>query len=125
MCRSRITLPAVAVFLPLVVAVATPPPAGAYDLVRVHRTDADTTTVAQGKLLFSRHCVACHGVEARGGVMGPSLASGDFLYGGGDTDLFRSISEGRPDGMPAWSPRLTESEIGMLVAYLRSLQRAP
>jgi cytochrome c oxidase cbb3-type subunit 3 len=77
--------------------------------------------VAQGKALFVRmNCAGCHGYGAKGG-MGPNLQDGYWRYGGAPVSLFKSIYEGRPQGMPAWNPALPPDDIWKLVAYLQSL----
>lgn len=77
--------------------------------------------VTQGRELFVRmNCAGCHGYEAKGG-MGPNLQDGYWRYGGAPVQLFKSIYEGRPQGMPAWNPALPPDEIWKLVAYLQSL----
>lgn len=77
--------------------------------------------VAQGRELFSRmNCAGCHGYQATGG-MGPNLTDGYWRYGGTPVQVFKSIYEGRPQGMPAWNPALPPDEIWKLVAYIQSL----
>lgn len=53
--------------------------------------------------------------------MGPSLADGRWHFGGTPGEVFQSIYEGRPDGMPAWGGRIADDQIWRLVAYVRSL----
>jgi len=77
--------------------------------------------VAEGKALFVRmNCAGCHGYDAGGG-MGPNLKDGYWRYGGAPVSLFKSIYEGRPQGMPAWNPALPPEDIWKLVAYVQSL----
>jgi cytochrome c oxidase cbb3-type subunit 3 len=77
--------------------------------------------VAQGRELFVRmNCAGCHGYEAKGG-MGPNLQDGYWRYGGAPVSIFKSIYEGRPQGMPAWNPALPPDDIWKVVAYLQSL----
>ena len=77
--------------------------------------------VAEGRTLFVRmNCAGCHGYTAEGG-MGPNLQDGYWRYGGAPVSLFKSIYEGRPQGMPAWNPALPPDTIWKLVAYLQSL----
>ena len=77
--------------------------------------------VATGaKLFVSYNCVDCHGAEGSG-AMGPSLADGRWHFGGGDGEVFESIYEGRPEGMPAWGSTIAPDQIWMLVAYVKSL----
>ncbi len=77
--------------------------------------------VREGHDLFIRmNCAGCHGYTAKGG-MGPNLTDGYWRYGGVPVALFKSIYEGRPQGMPAWNPALPPQEIWKIVAYLESL----
>ena len=81
----------------------------------------DPKAVGEGKVLFvSYNCADCHGDEGSGNV-GPSLQDGRWHFGGTVGDVYESIEEGRPDGMPAWGGRISESEIWALVAYVRTL----
>jgi cytochrome c oxidase cbb3-type subunit 3 len=77
--------------------------------------------VAEGRALFVKmNCAGCHGYEAKGG-MGPNLKDGYWRYGGAPVQIFKSIYEGRPQGMPAWNPALPADDIWKLVGYIQSL----
>ena len=76
------------------------------------------TTGAQ--IYVSYNCVDCHGADGSG-AMGPSLQDGRWRFGGSASEVFESIYQGRPEGMPAWGGRISEEQIWMLVAYVRSL----
>ena len=77
--------------------------------------------VQQGRDLFVRmNCAGCHGYGAKGG-MGPDLTDKYWRYGGVPVSIFKSIYEGRPQGMPAWNPALPPDDIWKLVAYIESL----
>jgi cytochrome c oxidase cbb3-type subunit 3 len=81
----------------------------------------DAQAVSQGHELFIRmNCAGCHGYGAKGG-MGPNLTDGYWRYGGVPASLFKSIYEGRPQGMPAWNPALPPQDIWKIVAYLETL----
>lgn len=73
-----------------------------------------------GDLFVSYNCMDCHGADGSG-AMGPSLADGRFHFGGTPAEVFQSIYEGRPDGMPAWGGRIPDDQIWRLVAYVQSL----
>lgn len=80
------------------------------------------SAVATGRQLFLRYnCYGCHGGRAGGG-MGPSLRDSVWSYGSTDTQLFATITEGRPVGMPAWGGRIPEDQIWQLISYIRSLR---
>jgi cytochrome c oxidase cbb3-type subunit 3 len=72
------------------------------------------------QLFVSYNCMDCHG-DGGAGAMGPSLADGRWHFGGAPAEVFESIYQGRPDGMPAWGGRITDDQIWMLVTYVRSL----
>ena len=81
----------------------------------------NAAAIATGaKLFISYNCLDCHGAEGSG-AMGPSLADGRWHFGGDDSELFESIYQGRPDGMPAWGSAIAPDQIWMLVSYVKSL----
>jgi mono/diheme cytochrome c family protein len=90
------------------------------------------TTAAAGEQLYQANCAACHGVDARGGgpqsgttaVRPPSLVGGHTATHT-DGDLLYWITNGLPGGMPAWGPRLSETERWEVITYVRSLKHPP
>jgi len=97
---------------------------GREDILRgeIHNPfDGDKAAVVEGESYFHRmNCVACHGYGARGG-MGPNLRDQGWRYGGTPIEIYKSIYEGRPKGMPAWGAMLPPETIWKLVAYIQSL----
>lgn len=84
----------------------------------------DAQAIVEGKALYgAMNCVYCHGAEASG-LIGPPLNNTGWRYGGAPADLYRSIHDGRPQGMPAWGGRLPPDQIWKLVAYLQTLADA-
>lgn len=79
------------------------------------------TYVAAGKQLYGTLCVACHGEGAKGGV-GPDLTVSKYKYGKGRLDVTKTISEGRPSGMPSFSSQLDKEKIESLVEFVLSLK---
>jgi cytochrome c oxidase cbb3-type subunit 3 len=89
--------------------------------VLVNPRERDPRALEEGKQLFvSYNCADCHGGEGSGG-MGPSLQDGRWHFGGSAGEIYESISEGRPDGMPSWGGRISDSQIWALVTYVRTL----
>jgi cytochrome c oxidase cbb3-type subunit 3 len=77
--------------------------------------------IIEGKALFRlMNCAGCHGYDVAGG-MGPNLTDPFWLYGGAPVNVYKSILEGRPRGMPAWGMVLSATEIWKIVAYVQSL----
>jgi mono/diheme cytochrome c family protein len=82
----------------------------------------NASAAATGRNLFVQYnCSGCHGGRAGGG-MGPSLRDSSWEYGGSDTQLFATITEGRPAGMPAWGGRIPEDQIWQIISYIRTLR---
>jgi mono/diheme cytochrome c family protein len=73
-----------------------------------------------GQLYVSYNCVDCHGVDGSGS-MAPTFQDSRWHFGGTSAEIFESIYQGRPDGMPAWGSRISNDQIWMLAAYVRSL----
>ena len=78
-----------------------------------------------GKELFSQKCASCHG--ARGSGMGsrngPALNGENYRYGNEREAVWKSIEDGREDGMPAFSSVLTQKQLEALTEYVLYLQK--
>ena len=70
------------------------------------------------------NCIGCH-ADNGGGGMGPALSNNIFIYGGQPENIYLSIFQGRPNGMPAWGAVLPESVIWDLVTYIGKLSNEP
>jgi cytochrome c oxidase cbb3-type subunit 3 len=98
----------------------TPPPLDA----RAALYDNNSPAIAEGQQLYSQmNCVGCH--SHGGGGMGPALMDDEWRYGGRVDQIAATITEGRPNGMPAWRGKLTDDQIWKLAAYVRTLSGQP
>lgn|SRR6185437_12313770 len=80
----------------------------------------DPQAVTAGKTLYIKmNCASCHAYNGTGN-MGPDLTDASWRYGGLPIEIYTSIHDGRPKGMPAWGNALPPSEIWKLVAYIQS-----
>jgi cytochrome c oxidase cbb3-type subunit 3 len=79
------------------------------------------TYVAAGKQLYGNLCAACHGENGKGSV-GPDLTASAYKYGKTRLEIAKSISAGRPNGMPAFNSQVNPEQIEGLVEYLLSLK---
>jgi cytochrome c oxidase cbb3-type subunit 3 len=76
--------------------------------------------VAQGKRLFRWYnCNGCHG--AGGGHIGPALMDEQWLYGSSPHEIFATIRQGRPNGMPSFAGHIPDDQLWQIVAYVRSM----
>lgn len=83
----------------------------------------DPDAVQRGMQSFlAFNCVGCHAPNGGGG-MGPSLSNSTYIYGGDPANIYLSIAQGRPNGMPSWGSTLPPSSIWDLVAYVQSLAK--
>ena len=75
---------------------------------------------AEGKRLFDQYnCTGCH--SHGGGGMGPALMDDTWIYGSEPANIFESIVEGRPNGMPAWRNKIPDQQVWEIVAYVQSM----
>ena len=79
-----------------------------------------------GGQLFAASCAECHGENASGGGIAPTLNSKQFLATTSDTQIQALIAGGvSGTQMPAWSldfgGTLTDEQVQQVVTYLRSL----
>jgi cytochrome c oxidase cbb3-type subunit 3 len=76
--------------------------------------------VSEGKSLYLQmNCVGCH--FHGGGGIGPPLMDDRWIYGAEPENIYQSIQEGRPNGMPAWGSRLSADQMWKLTAYVMSM----
>jgi cytochrome c oxidase cbb3-type subunit 3 len=81
----------------------------------------DPGALALGRALYlAFNCGGCHG-GAGGGGIGPPLADEKWIYGGSAANIYATIVQGRPNGMPAFGPRMSGEPVWNLAAYVRSL----
>lgn len=76
------------------------------------------------KYFESFNCVGCHAPNGGGG-MGPALSNRVFIYGSKPAEIYLSILQGRPNGMPAWGNKLSPDVIWDLVTYIEGISKAP
>jgi len=85
----------------------------------------DPEAVQRGMDYFIQmNCVGCHAPNGAGG-MGPALSNAKFIYGGEPENIYLTILQGRPRGMPAWGGMLPDQVIWDLVAYIGSISKEP
>ena len=101
-------------------------PGGVQERPKISNPDADDPQAAQrGMEYFNQmNCVGCHAANGAGG-MGPALSNSKFIYGGEPANIYLTILQGRPNGMPAWGGMLPDQVIWDVVAYIRSISKEP
>jgi cytochrome c oxidase cbb3-type subunit 3 len=76
--------------------------------------------ISEGKRLYqSYNCVGCH--AHGGGAIGPPLMDDEWIYGVEADQIFSSIVEGRPNGMPTFRGKIPDFQVWQIAAYVRSM----
>ncbi len=91
-------------------------------VVKVPELLKDAASIEEGKNVYKKNCLACHG-EFGEGKIGPNLADKYFILGGTDDDTYKAIFLGNPKkGMQAWKDLLPALQVQQVWAYTLSLQ---
>lgn len=87
--------------------------------------ELDKTLVTQGKAIFEKNCVVCHGANGQGNqdVGAPNLTDNIWLYGGDRETVRTTLRNGRAGVMPHWDNKLGNERIMLLAAYVYSLNK--
>jgi cytochrome c oxidase cbb3-type subunit III len=86
----------------------------------VNEYEENAFALAEGKRLFMAYnCNGCH--AQGGGGMGPPLMDDKWIYGGRPEQVYSTIVEGRPNGMPSFRGKLPDFQVWQLAAYVRSM----
>lgn len=76
--------------------------------------------ISEGQRLFENYnCSGCH--AHGGGGMGPALMDDKWIYGSHPANIFETIVEGRPNGMPSFRNKIPDDDVWKIVAYIQSL----
>ena len=82
--------------------------------------DENAWAISEGKRNYEWfNCVGCH--SHGGGGMGPPLMDSRWIYGSEPENIFATIMQGRPNGMPAFMGKVPDHQIWELAAYVRSM----
>lgn len=82
--------------------------------------DGNAYAVSEGKRLYNAfNCSGCH--FQGGGGIGPPLMDSEWIYGSRPENIYETIVEGRPNGMPSFRGKIGNDQVWQLVAYVRSM----
>jgi cytochrome c oxidase cbb3-type subunit 3 len=82
--------------------------------------EGNATALSDGKRLFSQYnCTGCH--ANGGGAIGPPLMDEKWIYGSEPVNIYSTIVEGRPNGMPSFRHKISDYQVWEISAYVRSL----
>jgi cytochrome c oxidase cbb3-type subunit 3 len=82
--------------------------------------EGNALAMATGQQLYSAYnCGGCH--FHGGGGIGPPLMDDTWIYGGESDQIFSTIIEGRPNGMPSYRGKIPDNQVWAIAAYVRSM----
>ena len=85
-----------------------------------NQAEESAYSVNEGKRLFDQYnCSGCH--FHGGGGIGPPLMDDKWIYGSDPANIFQTITEGRPNGMPSFRQKVPDAQVWELVGYVRSM----
>jgi len=90
---------------------------------------AGERNLARGKQVYEKYCLACHGVQGRGGgavQFDPPVAdlTSSEVLAKPDSRLLKNIHEGRTNtAMDAWKSKLSDDAIRDVLAYVLTFPR--
>ncbi|MEO6685584.1 MAG: c-type cytochrome [Dyadobacter sp.] len=83
-------------------------------------TEPIAGNAAIGKVLYSKHCASCHGINGEG-ISAPALGNPILIATASDAFLHYTITNGREHTpMPSFKDSLSVIEINALTAFIRS-----
>lgn len=98
---------------------SAPPPATRHVAI-LGPYEGNAYGVSEGKRLYNQfNCSGCH--FQGGGGIGPPLMDAQWIYGSAPENIFETIVEGRPNGMPSFRGKIGTDQVWQLVAYVRSM----
>ena len=100
-------------------------PLGARDVNSVQNPFGNNAyAISEGKRLYSAfNCNGCHAANG-GGAIGPALTDDLWIYGYAPAQIYATIVQGRPNGMPSFAGKLPEQQVWQLVSYVESMAAA-
>ena len=83
--------------------------------------EGNAHAMTEGQRLYNWYnCSGCH--FRGGGGIGPALMDDVWIYGKDPGNIYATIVEGRPNGMPSWRGKIPEYQIWQIVTYVETLR---
>ncbi len=77
----------------------------------------DPADIKEGKSLFTKNCVSCHGPDGGGGI-GANLSDNHWLYGNDIKNVFSTIKYGANNGMRSWNDDFNGVQIQQIASFI-------
>ena len=94
-----------------------------HHVLKIADEDHDAELAGLGAVIFEDHCASCHGDEGKGDrdQGAPDLTDAIWLYAGDEATIRETVTFARFGVMPAWTTRLSESDIRAVATYVHQL----
>ncbi|MFN2633211.1 MAG: cytochrome c [Thermoanaerobaculia bacterium] len=90
-------------------------------IVHKNPLEGNPFAISEGQRLYDWYnCSGCH--FRGGGGIGPPLMDEFWIYGGNPANIYTTIVEGRPNGMPAFRGKIPDYQLWQIVAYVQSMR---
>ena len=76
--------------------------------------------LSAGKAIYDANCVACHNPNGEGNI-GPNLTDKNWIYGFDIKNVFATVKNGTPKGMPEHNSKLNPVQIQQVASYVLSM----
>jgi len=87
---------------------------------RANEYEGNANHISNGQTYYRWfNCNGCH--FNGGGGIGPPLMDEEWRYGGSIEQIYATIVQGRPNGMPSFGGKIPEQQVWQIAAYVRSL----
>ncbi len=83
----------------------------------------DAGDLSKGKALFETNCVTCHNPKGEGNI-GPNLTDKNWIYGFDIKDVFKTVKNGTPNGMPEHNSKFNPVQLQQVASFVLSLPDA-
>ncbi len=80
----------------------------------------DAGDLSKGKALFETNCVTCHNSKGEGNI-GPNLTDKNWIYGFDIKDVFKTVKNGTPNGMPEHNSKFNPVQLQQVASFVLSL----
>ena len=80
----------------------------------------DAADLSKGKALFETNCVTCHNPKGEGNI-GPNLTDKNWIYGFDIKDVFKTVKNGTPNGMPEHNSKFNPVQLQQVASFVLSL----
>jgi len=87
---------------------------------RAKEYEGNAYHISQGQKYFRWfNCNGCH--ANGGGGMGPALIDDQWRYGSQMEQIYATIVQGRPNGMPSFRDKIPPEQVWQIAAYVRAM----